>query len=129
VATLLKHFLRDLPDSLFTAGNYGRFIQAAKLDNEDIRRDSLHAVINELPDPNYATLRVLTLHLFRVSRHAEKNRMTTENLAICLGPTLMGQQGNGANAAPNSNNLADAGWQAKCVETILNHTYEIFDDD
>lgn len=29
---------------------------------EDIqRRDSLHAVINDLPDPNYATLRALVL--------------------------------------------------------------------
>ena len=26
-----------------------------------MRRDSLHATINNLPDPNYATLRALTL--------------------------------------------------------------------
>jgi hypothetical protein len=31
------------------------------IDDEIVRRDSLHAVINSLPDPNYATLRALVL--------------------------------------------------------------------
>jgi len=37
------------------------FIVAARIEDEIVRRDSLHAVINSLPDPNYATLRVLIL--------------------------------------------------------------------
>lgn len=31
------------------------------IDDDIMRRDSLHATINSLPDPNYATLRALTL--------------------------------------------------------------------
>lgn len=31
------------------------------IDDDITRRDSLHATINSLPDPNYATLRALTL--------------------------------------------------------------------
>ena len=31
------------------------------IDDDIIRRDSLHATINSLPDTNYATLRALTL--------------------------------------------------------------------
>lgn len=50
--------------------------------------------------------------------------MTPNNLAICLGPTLMGQQGGGPAAE-----IRDAGWQARVVETILNSALEIFDDD
>ena len=41
------------------------------VEDEVVRRDSLHAVINSLPDPNYATLRALTLvciKSFRVFR-------------------------------------------------------------
>lgn len=100
------------------------FLQLTKLvEHEDdvVRRDSLHAIINALPDPNYATLRALTLHLNRVSDLAHLNRMTVQNLAIVFGPTLMG-----ANTGPN---IQDAGWQVKVVETILNNTYQIFDDD
>ncbi|RMZ85392.1 hypothetical protein DV737_g731, partial [Chaetothyriales sp. CBS 132003] len=124
VTTLLKHFLRDLPDPLLTSAAYGQFIQAAQIDNDNVRRDSLHAIINSLPDPNYATLRVLTLHLHRVAQHAERNRMTVQNLAICFGPTLMGQAGKDGQA-----DIKDAGWQARVIETIVNNTFQIFDDD
>lgn len=31
------------------------------IENDIQRRDSLHAIINGLPDPNYATLRALVL--------------------------------------------------------------------
>lgn len=31
------------------------------IEDDVTRRDSLHAIVNSLPDPNYATLRALTL--------------------------------------------------------------------
>ncbi|KAI0188041.1 putative GTPase-activating protein [Xylaria flabelliformis] len=121
VAGLLKQFLRDLPDPLLTSENYGGFIEAAKHDDEIVRRDSMHAIINGLPDPNYATLRALTLHLHRVMDNSAVNRMNSQNLAIVFGPTLMG-------TAPGSN-IADAAWQVRAVDTILQNTYQIFDED
>lgn len=86
-----------------------------------MRRDSLHAIINSLPDPNYATLRALTLHLNRIQESSASNRMNSSNLAIVFGPTLMG-----ASTGPN---IQDAGWQVRVIDTILNNTYQIFDDD
>lgn len=121
VAGLLKQFLRDLPDPLLTSEHYAGFIEAAKSDDDTVRRDSLHAIINALPDPNYATLRALTLHLHRVIEHSAVNRMNSQNLAIVFGPTLMG-------TAPGSN-IQDAGWQVRVVDTILQNTYQIFDED
>lgn len=85
-----------------------------------VRRDSLHALINGLPDPNYATLRAITLHLNRVQEHASSNRMTASNIAIVWGPTLMG----GSQGA-----MQDAGWFVRAIQTILENTYQIFDDD
>lgn len=61
VAGLLKQFFRELPDPLMTSELYMEFIVAAKIEDLVVRRDSIHAVINSLPDPNYATLRVLIL--------------------------------------------------------------------
>lgn len=43
----------------------------------------MHALINSLPDPNYATLRALMLHLHRVQGRSESNRMSSANLGIC----------------------------------------------
>ena len=90
-------------------------------DDDIARRDSLHAIINSLPDPNYATLRALALHLHRVIENSAANRMTAQNLAIVFGPTMMG--------ASSGSNIADASWQVKVVLTILQNTYQIFDDD
>jgi Rho GTPase-activating protein RGD1 len=128
VTTLLKHFLRDLPDPLLTSANYTSLINSAKIDDDVGRRDSLHAIINSLPDPNYATLRVLTLHLHRVAEHSQQNKMTPANLARCFGPTLMGHQGHIGGPGVGGD-IEDAGWQARVVETILNNTFQIFDDD
>ncbi|MCJ1312385.1 hypothetical protein MMC25_006059 [Agyrium rufum] len=120
VAGLLKQFLRELPDPLLTAEHYHNFIEAAHIDEDITRRDSLHAIINSLPDPNYATLRALTLHLNRVQEHSSANKMNAGNLAICFGPTLMDTSGA---------HMPDSGWQVRVVDTILQNTYQIFDED
>lgn len=54
------------------------------IDDPIVRRDSLHALVNELPDAHYATLRALVLHLARVQEHERQNRMSSSNLAICF---------------------------------------------
>ncbi|KAK3078255.1 hypothetical protein LTS18_008052, partial [Coniosporium uncinatum] len=84
VAGLLKQFFRELPDPLLTSERYDEFIEAARVEEDTVRRDSVHAVINALPDPHYATLRALVLHLHRVGEHEAANRMSTSNIAICL---------------------------------------------
>ncbi|KAB8258159.1 hypothetical protein BDV32DRAFT_126191 [Aspergillus pseudonomiae] len=121
VAGLLKQFFRDLPDPLFTSQSYADFINAARIDDDVQRRDSLHALVNNLPDAHYATLRALTLHLHKVQEHYTQNRMNAGNIAICFGPTLMGANSGG--------NVADAGWQVRVIETVLLNTFQIFDDD
>jgi Rho GTPase-activating protein RGD1 len=83
VAGLLKQFFRELADPLLTQEYYTQFIEAARIDDDTTRRDSMHALINALPDPNYATLRALMLHLHRVQQNSEINRMSTANLGIC----------------------------------------------
>ncbi|KAJ5766514.1 uncharacterized protein N7511_004130 [Penicillium nucicola] len=121
VAGLAKQFFRDLPDPLFTSQYYSQFVDAARIDDDIQRRDSMHALINSLPDAHYATLRAIILHLNKIQEHYTQNRMNAGNLAICFGPTLMGANSGG--------NIADAGWQVRVIETILNNTFQIFDDD
>ncbi|RAQ43918.1 Rho GTPase activator (Rgd1) [Aspergillus flavus] len=121
VAGLLKQFFRDLPDPLFTSQSYTDFINAARIDDDVQRRDSLHALVNNLPDAHYATLRALILHLNKVQEHYTQNRMNAGNIAICFGPTLMG--------ASSGGNVADAGWQVRVIETVILNTFQIFDDD
>ncbi|KAG6017578.1 hypothetical protein E4U43_000849 [Claviceps pusilla] len=121
VTGLLKQFFRSLPEPLLTYELHGAFVNAAKHEDDNVRRDSLHAIINSLPDPNYATLRAMTLHLYRVMDNSHINRMNSHNLAVIFGPTLMGSDPSVA--------ISDAGWQIKVVDTILQNTYRIFDED
>ncbi|TKX23063.1 putative RHO GTPase-activating protein RGD1 [Elsinoe australis] len=121
VAGLLKQFFRDLPDPLLTKDRYGEFISAARIDDDVVRRDTLHAIINGMPDANYATLRALVLHLTRVQENQGQNRMSSSNLAICFAPSLMGVSG-GAQ-------IQDSALQARVIDTILINTYSIFDED
>ncbi|KAH8431091.1 uncharacterized protein LDX57_008752 [Aspergillus melleus] len=119
VASLLKRFLRELPIPLLSLRYYSAFIDAAKLSDDIQRRDSIHAIVNQLSDPQYATLRALTLHLNKVQQHSNRNRMTIGNLAIIFGPTLMGS------SVPN---MVDTGWQVRTVETIIACALDIFDE-
>ncbi|VCU39027.1 Bgt-2402-2 [Blumeria graminis f. sp. tritici] len=125
VAGLLKLFFRDLPDPLLTSAYYADFIEASKLENEILCRDSLHAIINNLPEPNYATLRAVILHLNRVQENSTVNRMNISNLAIVFGPSLMG--------ANTGSNIQNAGWQVGMQfgggQKILERSAGMFDSE
>ncbi|KAF3219120.1 hypothetical protein TWF106_007232 [Orbilia oligospora] len=120
VASTLKQFFRDLPDPLLTYGLYDEFIEAAKIDDDNVRRDSLHALINRLPDAHYATVRALVLHLSRVMQYSAQNKMNSWNLSICFGPTLM---------SARQEDLKNTNWQHRALDTILRNALDIFDED
>ncbi|EPS36815.1 hypothetical protein H072_9582 [Dactylellina haptotyla CBS 200.50] len=120
VASALKQFFRDLPDPVLTYALYDEFIESAKIDDDNVRRDSLHALINRLPDAHYATVRALVLHLNRVMQNSAQNKMNSWNLAICFGPTLM---------SARQEDLRNTNWQNRALDTILRNALDIFDED
>ncbi|KAG5641792.1 hypothetical protein DXG03_004178 [Asterophora parasitica] len=128
VTSVLKQWLRDLPDPLLTFNLHQGFIEAAKIENDRLRHIRLHERVNELPDPNYATLKYFLGHLHRINQHAELNSMTMQNLAIVFGPTLFGQVPTNGNGQANAG-MADATLQNQAIETILNHYNDIFVDE
>lgn len=89
ISSLLKSFLRKLPDPLLTSEHYQEFINAAADPDPDKALEKIKALIQDLPEINYETLRFLICHLRKVADHSEKNRMETRNLAIVFGPTVV----------------------------------------
>jgi hypothetical protein len=124
ITTLLKQFFLELEDPLMTSTKYNDFIRVAQVDDDVLRRDMLHALIDPLPDTNFATLRWLILHLNRVAQHSAKNKMTAKHLAIVFGPVLMEGQ-----VSATKIDSDDARHQARVIETILNNTYQVFYSD
>ncbi|POY73436.1 hypothetical protein BMF94_3774 [Rhodotorula taiwanensis] len=146
IAAVLKLWFRELPEPLLTWELYHAFIDAARIENDRLRHIRLHERINELPDPNYATLKFLMGHLDKIAQHDAVNQMSRSNLAIVFGPNLLGapppqlahhfpgpassSDGAANGSAPTTGGggggLQDMQWQCKCVETILLHFVEIF---
>ncbi|KAG5654214.1 hypothetical protein H0H81_006248 [Sphagnurus paluster] len=124
VTSVLKQWLRDLPDPLLTFSLHQGFLEAAKIENDRLRHIRLHERVNELPDPNYATLKYFLGHLYRINQNAAVNAMSMQNLAIVFGPTLFGLASNNVNGQ-----MADAELQNQAIETILKHYNDIFVDE
>ncbi|XP_027973628.1 protein FAM13A-like, partial [Eumetopias jubatus] len=85
-ASLLKLFLRELPESVVTSALHPRFIQLFRDDRNDAQESSLRNLIEELPDTHYCLLKYLCQFLTKVAKHHVQNRMNIHNLATVFGP-------------------------------------------
>ncbi|XP_017067581.1 active breakpoint cluster region-related protein isoform X2 [Drosophila eugracilis] len=92
VTGILKTFLRELPEALFTDQLYPRFFDtfsAFSNNNETTRINELLKVFEELPQANKASITSILDHLIRVHEKEADNKMSLHNLAMVFGPTLL----------------------------------------
>ncbi|XP_029450456.1 rho GTPase-activating protein 9 isoform X4 [Rhinatrema bivittatum] len=89
VTGALKLFFRELPEPLIPYTLYERFVEATKLHGVSEKLETFKKLVSGLPRPNHDTLEYILAHLRRVMEHADLNRMTTQNIGIVFGPTLM----------------------------------------
>lgn len=87
-ASLLKEFLRDLPDCLITDLEYKNFIKISKIINDSERILATKQQLKILPSHNFATLAYLCSHLNKLSLRVQYNKMTVENLATIFAPSV-----------------------------------------
>ncbi|XP_054859141.1 rho GTPase-activating protein 9 [Eublepharis macularius] len=85
----LKLFFRELPEPLIPYGLFDEFIASAKLPDPKEKVSKLTELVQSLPQPNRDTLHYLLEHLRKVMEHSNANRMTTQNIGIVFGPTLL----------------------------------------
>ncbi|KAK3749922.1 hypothetical protein QZH41_017375, partial [Actinostola sp. cb2023] len=123
ITSLLKQFLRKLPEGIVTAELYEGFIEANKKQDPVERMWALKCLINELPDHNFETLKFLLAHLKRISNNACLNKMESRNLAIVFGPTLVRT---GEDTMMSM--VKDMSDQCRIVETILIHNEWFFEE-
>ncbi|KAI3365790.1 hypothetical protein L3Q82_000790 [Scortum barcoo] len=117
----LKLYFRELPIPLITYDAHPRFIEAAKITDPDKRLESLHEALKLLPPAHCETLRYLMAHLKRVTQYEKENLMSSENLGIVFGPTLMRAPELDAMTALN-----DIRYQRLVVETLITNEDVLF---
>lgn len=90
VASVLKRFFRNLPESLFTTELHIHLCNAAKCNCPENEKVILYrSLLERLPDINYVTVRKLLNHLYYIQLQSDENLMNVQNLAAIWGPTLM----------------------------------------
>ncbi|KAJ2319496.1 Rho GTPase activating protein [Coemansia sp. RSA 2704] len=88
VASLLKGYLRALPENILTARLCQEFYRVVDLNERHDRVCELGRLVSELPLANYTLLRALSAHLIRIVQRASVNRMTLRNIGIVFSPSL-----------------------------------------
>lgn len=91
IAGLLKLYLRELPQPLFTFILYDDWIDCVsnEADSPSQRLEKLGGVAKRLPQIYYDNLKHLIKFLSELTRFQDCNKMTSTNLAIAMAPSLM----------------------------------------
>ncbi|XP_034449691.1 rho GTPase-activating protein 17b isoform X3 [Hippoglossus hippoglossus] len=89
VAGALKSYLRELPEPLMTFGLYDEWLQSSSVSDPDKRLQALWVTCDHLPKTHKANLRYLVKFLAKLAQDSDVNKMSTNNIAIVLGPNLL----------------------------------------
>ncbi|CAI4231196.1 unnamed protein product [Auanema sp. JU1783] len=123
VSSLLKMFLRKLPEPLLTDKLYPFFIDANRITNRHNRLHKLRNLLRKLPRHHYFTLRYIIRHLACITQHSDVNKMETRNLALMFGPSIVRPSDD--NMATMVTHMSD---QCKIIETLVHYHDWMFDD-
>uniref|UniRef100_A0A1B6CIK0 Rho-GAP domain-containing protein n=1 Tax=Clastoptera arizonana TaxID=38151 RepID=A0A1B6CIK0_9HEMI len=105
VASVLKSYLRQMPEPLMTYALHDEWMSAARVGTtNDARLQALWAVMQKLPQNNLDNLRYLIKFLALLSKNQETNKMTPQNIAIVIAPNLLwSPNDDGTNIGANMN--------------------------
>ncbi|XP_066229363.1 rho GTPase-activating protein 18 isoform X1 [Saccopteryx leptura] len=87
-ASLLKLFVRELPQPLLSVEYLKAFQAVQNLSTKKQQLQALNLLVILLPDANRDTLKALLEFLQRVIDNKEKNKMTVMNVAMVMAPNL-----------------------------------------
>ena len=73
VTTLLKRFLKQLPDSLIPGNMYSHFIMAARSPSNEGCVSRMKELIGQLNPTHYHTLHHIVKHFGKIVNHSEHN--------------------------------------------------------
>ncbi|KCV71241.1 hypothetical protein H696_02191 [Fonticula alba] len=89
VTSLLKLYLRELPEPLFTFELYDCFMAANEISDVPTRLDCLRKIITYLPPGNYTLILFLIKFLRIVALLEDSNKMGPNNLSAVFAPNLL----------------------------------------
>ncbi|XP_042563716.1 rho GTPase-activating protein 15 isoform X2 [Clupea harengus] len=119
----LKLFFRELPEPLIPYSSFDDIVETVKMSDYLDKVDRMKCLVTSMPPPNHDTMKAMFCHLKRVMELSDMNRMSTQNIGIVFGPTLMRSEQDNGNMAINMV------YQNQAVEIILSGFDRIFGPD
>ncbi|KAF8973677.1 hypothetical protein BDZ97DRAFT_1900477 [Flammula alnicola] len=126
VASLLKLYLRELPEPVFRFSLQDR-IQHTEEREEHLSNNFmlLRSKMRRLPPVHQATLKAIIEHLARVVARSEKNKMDAKNLAIVFGSVIFGDD-----EMPKGGDLLSVQTiKDTLMEDLISHANLLYDHD
>lgn len=108
-ASILKLFIRELPQPLLTAEYLKCFHSVQNLPSRKQQLQALNLLMLLLPDANRDTLKALLEFLQRVVDRRQANKMTLKNVAMVMAPNLFSVHGSRLKANEQSELTMAAG--------------------
>ncbi|XP_041456549.1 active breakpoint cluster region-related protein-like isoform X2 [Lytechinus variegatus] len=129
VAGLLKAYLRELPEPLFTHALYPQFVDGLQLTDPVAKKKCFMSLLKSVVEPNRTIIFLLFNHLRRIAKEEEKNKMSLHNLSTVFGPTLLGPAAT-TNASGKPDILAEIMGMSSVISQvgILHYCLEHFSD-
>ncbi|XP_047462997.1 rho GTPase-activating protein 24-like isoform X2 [Mugil cephalus] len=91
VASLLKLYLRQLPEPLVPYSHYQDFLLCSQKLSRDrtLGLGELRTLLHELPVANFNLLNFICQFLNEVQSYSSRNKMSVQNLATVFGPNIL----------------------------------------
>ncbi|XP_069387082.1 protein FAM13A isoform X3 [Paralichthys olivaceus] len=122
VASLLKRYLRELPDGLVDSTVQQALIQHFQECGDDGSWSDMRDLLQQLPDVHHSLLRYLCHFLTLVECNHKDNRMTALNLATVFGPSVF-------HVAPGFEAMKDQNICNKLMVKLIQNYSNIFEED
>ncbi|XP_023168928.1 rho GTPase-activating protein 6 [Drosophila hydei] len=135
VATLLKEFLRDLPEPLLCKRLYTTFLETQRIRNRRLQLEAISHLIKLLPVAHRDTLYVLLKFLGNVAAHCDNmcnpdgsihtigNKMDSNNLSTVFAPNILRYYPPKSAEYKEQGNMTDA---INVIRIMIDHYEEIF---
>lgn len=122
-ASLMKEFLRRLPDCIFESENYEDLVATNTLQDREERVRQIKGILDGINAHNYELLKRFLCVLYHIADNAEINNMNAYNLAVCISPSMLW--------APNSSNIPpteQSNVVPPVIQFLIEHCVEIMGD-
>lgn len=129
IGSILKLYLRELPEPLLTFKHYDDFIRTVERHSEQERKAAIKATLEKLPKANYDNLRYLTKFLWLVTQNVEYNKMSSHNLAIVMSPNMLWPRRDENNPDDYMGQVNSSSAVNIIIDLMINHWDYFFEGD